>query len=100
MTRLSAQTVVIDRFGNQIQLPLPQQYYQLKQDSDNLTQQKVQLAQQQAGIAGKMKDVQAEIPVPKFTGFSRSSESMAHRCGMGRSNGLGASCNDESNQAN
>jgi Tfp pilus assembly protein PilF len=71
MDRLSAQSVIIDRNGNTIQLPLPDQYYALKRDNDSLTAQKQPLLQQQSDLRNKAKDAQAQIPVPKFTGVQQ-----------------------------
>jgi hypothetical protein len=68
MDRLSAQSVYVDRNGNVIQMPLPDQYYTLKRDNASLTVQKQPLLQQQAVLRNRAKDVQAQIPVPKFTG--------------------------------
>jgi chromosome segregation ATPase len=71
MDRLAAQSVFVDRNGNTIQMPLPDQYYQLKRDNDSLTAQKQPLLQQQADLRNRAKDVQAQIPVPKFTGVQQ-----------------------------
>jgi Tfp pilus assembly protein PilF len=71
MDRLAAQSVFVDRNGNTIQLPLPDQYYTLKRDNDSLTVQKQPLVQQQSDLRNKAKDVQAQIPVPKFTGVQQ-----------------------------
>jgi hypothetical protein len=71
MDRLSAQSVFVDRYGNVIQMPLPDQYYALKRDSDALTASKQPLLQQQNALQKKVADVQAQIPVPKFTGVQQ-----------------------------
>jgi tetratricopeptide (TPR) repeat protein len=68
MTRLESQATFIDRNGNTIQMPLPQQYYQLKKDNDDLTQQKTPLQAQQQDLRNKAKDIQGGLPVPKYTG--------------------------------
>jgi Flp pilus assembly protein TadD len=71
MDRLSAQSIFIDRNGNTIQMPLPDQYYALKRDNDSLTAQKQPFLQQQSDLRNKAKDVQAQIPVPRFTGVQQ-----------------------------
>ena len=71
MDRLSAQSVIIDRNGNTIQLPLPDQYYALKRDNDALTAQRQPLLQQQNDLRNRSRDVQSQIPVPKFTGVQQ-----------------------------
>ena len=71
MNRLQAQSTYMDRYGNTVQMPLPDTYYQLKNDNDNLAQQKQPLLAQQQDLKNKAKDVQAEIPVPKFTGIQQ-----------------------------
>jgi tetratricopeptide (TPR) repeat protein len=68
MTRLQSQSIFIDRNGNTIQMPLPDQYYQLKKDNDSLAQQKEPLAAQQQDLRNKAKDIQGGLPVPKYTG--------------------------------
>jgi len=71
MDRLSAQSIYVDRNGNTIQVPLPDQYYALKRNNDSLTAQKQPLLQQQNDLRGKMNDLQSQIPVPKFTGVQQ-----------------------------
>jgi tetratricopeptide (TPR) repeat protein len=71
LDRLAAQSVYVDRNGNTVQMPLPDQYYALKRDNDSLTAQKQPLQQQQAALQGKAKQAQSEIPVPKFTGVQQ-----------------------------
>jgi tetratricopeptide (TPR) repeat protein len=71
MDRLQAQSIIVDRNGNQIQLPLPDDYYQLKNDNASLTSQKQTLVDQQNKLHDRAKDIEAQIPVPKFTGVQQ-----------------------------
>lgn len=71
MDRLQAQSIIVDRNGNQIQLPLPDDYYQLKNDNASLTSQKQTLVDQQNKLHDRAKDIKAQIPVPKFTGVQQ-----------------------------
>jgi tetratricopeptide (TPR) repeat protein len=71
MIRLQSQSIIIDRNGNTIQLPLPDQYYQLKRDNDGLAGDRQALVQQQTNLRNKAKDVMAQIPTPKFTGVQQ-----------------------------
>jgi tetratricopeptide (TPR) repeat protein len=71
MDRLAAQSVFVTRDGATVQMPLPDQYYALKRDNDALAAQKPPLLQQQNDLRNKARDVQAQIPVPKFTGVQQ-----------------------------
>ena len=71
MDRLQSQCTFIDRNGNTIQMPLPDQYYQLKRDNDGLAGDRQPLVQQQTDLRNKAKDVMAQIPTPKFTGVQQ-----------------------------
>jgi len=61
----------MDRYGNTIQLALPDQYYQLKRDNDNLARDKQAILQQQGDLRNKAREVQAQVPTPKFTGVQQ-----------------------------
>jgi tetratricopeptide (TPR) repeat protein len=71
MDRLQSQSTYIDRNGNTIQMPLPDQYYQLKRDNDGLANDKQIIVQQQTDLRNKAKEVAAQIPTPKFTGLQQ-----------------------------
>lgn len=71
MIRLQSQSIFIDRNGNTIQMPLPDQYYQLKRDNDGLAGDRQTLVQQQTDLQNKAKDVLGQIPTPKFTGIQQ-----------------------------
>jgi Tfp pilus assembly protein FimV len=68
MDRLQAASIITDRNGNTINLPLPQVYYDLQADNQRLTTQKAGLVQQQNGLRDRAAQVQQGLPVPKFTG--------------------------------
>ncbi|MGD0137499.1 MAG: hypothetical protein ABSD28_01370 [Tepidisphaeraceae bacterium] len=71
MDRLQSQSISMDRYGNTIQLALPDQYYQLKRDNDNLARDKQAILQQQGDLRNKAREVQAQVPTPKFTGVQQ-----------------------------
>ena len=68
MDRLQASSTYIDRNGNNMQMPLPDVYYQMRRNNDKLADDKQVLRQQQDDLKSRAKQVQQEIPVPKFTG--------------------------------
>jgi chromosome segregation ATPase len=68
MHRFEADATVIDPNGNQIHLPLPQVYYDLKTDVDNLNAKKKDLQNQQEPLRAQAKQLQAGLPAPQFTG--------------------------------
>jgi tetratricopeptide (TPR) repeat protein len=69
MDRLEARSTYTDRNGNNIQMPLPDVYYQMRRDNEKLADDKQVLLQQQDALKSRAKQVQQEIPVPKFTGM-------------------------------
>jgi tetratricopeptide (TPR) repeat protein len=68
MHRFEASSTVIDPNGNTIQLPLPQIYYDLKNDVDKLTVGKKDLQNQQEALRAQAKTVQQGLPTPRFSG--------------------------------
>ena len=60
-----------DQNGNSIQMPLPDIYYQLRRDNEKLANDKRVIQQGQIALKNREKQVQQEIPVPKFTGLQQ-----------------------------
>jgi tetratricopeptide (TPR) repeat protein len=71
MDRLQASSTYSDRNGNILQMPLPDIYYQMRRDNEKLADDKKVLQQQQDTLRVRARQVQQEIPVPKFTGMQQ-----------------------------
>jgi len=71
MHRFEASSTVIDPNGNTIQLPLPQIYYDLKNDVGKLTANKKNLQGQQDALRAQAKAVQQGLPTPQFNGVQQ-----------------------------
>jgi tetratricopeptide (TPR) repeat protein len=71
MDRHQARSMYTDQNGNSIQMPLPDIYYQLRRDNEKLANDKRVIQQGQIALKNREKQVQQEIPVPKFTGLQQ-----------------------------
>jgi tetratricopeptide (TPR) repeat protein len=71
MHRFEAAATVIDPNGNTIHLPLPQVYYDLKTDVDNLTAKKKDLQNQQEVLRAQAKQLQQGLPTPQYNGVQK-----------------------------
>ncbi|MGD0463637.1 MAG: hypothetical protein ABSB74_14215 [Tepidisphaeraceae bacterium] len=71
MDRVQASSTYVDRNGNTIQMPLPDVYDQLQRNNQKLAGDKQAIQERQNELKNRAKQVQQEIPVPKFTGMQR-----------------------------
>jgi tetratricopeptide (TPR) repeat protein len=84
MARLEALSIGSNQNGVTIALPPPPAYYELQADNDKLKIDMKGLQQQQQDLKTKARDVQKDLPMPKFTGVQQilGVEAMPVRDGM------------------
>lgn len=73
MKRMEAETFHYDQNGNIIQTALPQIYYTVRNQTEQMKAQRVQIDSQQAALRAKAKEIQKSpaAGVPKFTGIQQ-----------------------------
>jgi tetratricopeptide (TPR) repeat protein len=73
MKRIEAECFRYDQQGNVVQFPLPQVYYTLRNQTEQLKGQRLLLLGQQEGLKKKMEDLKKAAPagLPKFTGIQQ-----------------------------
>lgn len=68
MRRIEAQSFGTDASGNLVRFPLPQIYYTLRTQNEQLRADRQGVEARQAQIRAQARAVQAQSPAPKFTG--------------------------------
>ena len=71
MRRYEAQSFGSDANGNPVRLPLPQIYHTLRQQTETLRFERVQVESQQRQLRNSARDIQKQSPVPKYTGIQQ-----------------------------
>lgn len=71
LQEIELQSLRYDTNGNVVRLPLPNYYYTLRTQTDTLRAERKDVERRQASVRSAARDVQKQIPQPKYTGIQQ-----------------------------
>lgn len=71
MRRMELQSYGTDAAGNPVRFPLPQIYFQLRNQTEQLRAERAGVEARQAQIRARARAVQGQMPAPRFTGIQQ-----------------------------
>lgn len=71
MRRIELQSYGTDASGNPVRFPLPQIYFQLRNQTEQLRAERASVEARQAQLRARARAVQGQMPAPRFTGIQQ-----------------------------